>query len=322
MKLVATFLIFLSLNSAIANGAGVPLPIATAGLAAKMLGYSGLVADYKDQPCLEDSSKEHLGELQKNISAAQTATQAESQELMKFIVKPMQGDGTCNGGFQAIAIESQKRAERIAQSMAKMNQIAAALAQGSADHLIDAEMIMNADDESCFQNAWKQNNELESTVKNLGNDFQAVQDSLGFELGRFEQFRIANTQQAQNCGDKEFKTTAAVLKQNKGDFKDSLGANRNASGISAGNKPNPNKAEKNLEFAFGANKNTNGISPVRTPTRNDNVSDPRASLATHNLAKRDPTAIKAEIVQNFSQVTRKKRIRISESETEKKYKRV
>ena len=312
MRIISSFLIFLALLSGKAFGAGVPLSIASAALAAKMLAYSGLVASFKDKPCLEDSSKDHLDELQKNIAAAQAATLGESQDLMKFIIKPMQGDGTCNGGFQAIALESQKRAERIAQSMDKMNKIAAALAQGSADNLIDAEMIMNADDEECFQKAWKQNNELESTVKNLGSDFQNVQDSLGFELGRFEQFRIANTEQAQRCGDKEFKTAAVVFQPNKGNIKDSRGANRNASGITSSDKSKNIKAGTSNEEVPGSIKNISGISPLRNPSSKDEIIEAPNLGSNPSYAKKDPAVTKAEIVQNFSQVTRKKRIRIDE----------
>jgi hypothetical protein len=151
--------------------------------------------------CIDKQTKSHISNLQSGIAQSEGAFQSESRAYKLFVSKPMQGDGRCNGGFEAVASESGSRAERARAANAHLGNI-----QGLFSSLISEEFLRapwkvdGTKDVKCALEAAKLDTGLDSAQIDLKSSLGKARESLGRDAAHFSAYQMQNNKLAASCG--------------------------------------------------------------------------------------------------------------------------
>jgi hypothetical protein len=169
---------------------------------ASFLALSSKLDDFQSLQCLTPKARQHLGNLQGNTALVQQRLEKQYQDYQAFVTRPMEGNGRCNGGFNSVAVESEKRRVRTAQMATQIHNLRAQLANAVDDDLVGAEIDMN--DESDGLKCADQGFELYDEAELSGNSTQL--SMLAFQTGvldvekRFKAYVAVNSGLKDDCG--------------------------------------------------------------------------------------------------------------------------
>ena len=123
------------------------------------------IAGFLSLPCVTDSGKGFVSGLQAATTKAMKDIEAEYNDYMAFVIKPMEGNGKCDGGFQGVEIEAHRRHERSMQAAHRVKSIANAYRDATQANLFDPIIIYtNFAGEGCLSSASSGSFSIVSTV--------------------------------------------------------------------------------------------------------------------------------------------------------------
>ena len=126
------------------------LDLLHASIAASYVALSAKLAEYQKLPCLTSDSADHLKKFQQSSLAQQTALTISYQSYKAIVSKPMDGNGRCDGGFDSVVVESEKRRKQTEEFKKAVNKINDGQRQADEKNFGGAEIDM-PDDADGFQ---------------------------------------------------------------------------------------------------------------------------------------------------------------------------
>lgn len=165
---LALVLLLLAPPPASAKSAPDPLNLAVqhAATLASLAALSASLEEMGALGCVLPDAKERLGRLQGTVNKAQAYFGKVYKIYVTGVTKPMQGNGKCDGGFQAVAAESEQRRQMTEEFETVVQDMQRKLARAMNDDLLDVDIDMP--DESDSQDCADKGEELHDAARAAG----------------------------------------------------------------------------------------------------------------------------------------------------------
>ncbi len=192
---------WLSISCACAGSAPQPLSISEPAwelsTTALMLNLSNLA----QLGCLTPKSKSEVTNLYNSTGQALNVLHKEYSDYMLVVSKKMNGEGSCNGGFESIAKESDLRATRSKQARDRLGKIQSYVASNNAAHFVAPEIsVTNSKGKKCYKVGTAYLNQLPVQMTQVSAGFTQMQNSATLELENFSKYSEQNLTLADKCG--------------------------------------------------------------------------------------------------------------------------
>jgi hypothetical protein len=164
-------------------------------LASSLLGFQNL-------SCLTSDSKNHLGSLQNNATILYTGFDQQYKNYMTYVQSPMPGNGKCDGGFEAVARESENRRVRSVNFKTQVQKIQNQLGSAVDADFTSPEIDMpdNSPGQPCANKGSDAYDQVGMSSALMGTALTQFQTGVQVTAQKFKAFSAQNATLGTNCG--------------------------------------------------------------------------------------------------------------------------